>query len=86
IQNQNQGNRNGGNNGQGNQNGNRAHPRLYGLGGDAAVQDNIVVTGTFLINDHYASVWFDSGADRSFTSTTSSKYLKLVPTTLDNVY
>ncbi|GJZ53352.1 putative reverse transcriptase domain-containing protein [Tanacetum coccineum] len=60
--------------------------RLYGLGGDAAVQDNIVVTGTFLINDHYASVWFDSGADRSFTSTTSSKYLKLVPTTLDNVY
>ncbi|GKB51525.1 putative reverse transcriptase domain-containing protein [Tanacetum coccineum] len=42
--NQNQGNRNGGNNGEGNQNGNGAHPRLYGLGGDAAVQDNNVVT------------------------------------------
>ncbi|GKE69021.1 hypothetical protein Tco_1527093, partial [Tanacetum coccineum] len=74
------------NNGQGNQNGNRARPRLYGLGGDAAVQDNIVVTGTFLINDHYASVLFDSGADRSFASTTFSKYLKLVPTTLNTVY
>ncbi|GKC23300.1 putative reverse transcriptase domain-containing protein [Tanacetum coccineum] len=44
--------------------------RLYGLGGDAVVQDNIVVMGTFLINDHYSSVLFDSGADRSFASTT----------------
>ncbi|GKE73979.1 hypothetical protein Tco_1536020, partial [Tanacetum coccineum] len=42
-QNQNQGNRNRGNNGEGNQNGNGAHPRLYGLGGDAAFQDNNVV-------------------------------------------
>nr|GEY42566.1 reverse transcriptase domain-containing protein [Tanacetum cinerariifolium] len=42
------GNRNGGNNGQEKQNGNGAHPRLYGLGGDAAVQDNNVVT-VFLI-------------------------------------
>ncbi|GKD25191.1 putative reverse transcriptase domain-containing protein [Tanacetum coccineum] len=40
------------------------------LGGDAVVQDNIVVMGTFLINDHYSSVLFDSGADRSFASTT----------------
>ncbi|GKD20987.1 putative reverse transcriptase domain-containing protein, partial [Tanacetum coccineum] len=67
-------------------NGNRAHLRLYGLGGDAAVQDNNVATGTFLINDHYASVLFDSGADRSFASTTFSKYLKIVITTLDTVY
>ena len=26
------------------------------------------MTGTFLVNDHYASVLFDSGADRSFVS------------------
>ncbi|GKC94681.1 putative reverse transcriptase domain-containing protein [Tanacetum coccineum] len=85
-QNHNQGNRNGGNNGQGNQNGNGAHPRLYGLGEDAAVQDNNVVTGTFLINNRHASVLFDSCADRSFASTTFSEYLNIVPTTLDTVY
>ncbi|GJT36309.1 putative reverse transcriptase domain-containing protein [Tanacetum coccineum] len=57
-----------------------------GLGGDAAVQDNNVVTGTFLINNHYASVLFNSGADRSFASTTFSEYLNIIPTTLDIVY
>ncbi|GJV62005.1 putative reverse transcriptase domain-containing protein [Tanacetum coccineum] len=56
------------------------------LGGDAAVQDNNVVMSTFLINNHYASVLFDSGADRSFASTTFSEYLNIIPTTLDIVY
>ncbi|GJW30530.1 putative ribonuclease H-like domain-containing protein [Tanacetum coccineum] len=54
--------------------------------GDAAAQDNNVVTGTFLINNHYASVLLDSGADRSFALTTFSEYLNIVPTTLDTVY
>ncbi|GKA80236.1 hypothetical protein Tco_0786832, partial [Tanacetum coccineum] len=85
-QNQNQGNRNGGKNSQGNQNGNGAHLRLYGLGGDAAAQDNNVVTGTFLIINHYTSVLLDSGADRSFALTTFSEYFNIVPTTLDTVY
>ncbi|GJT37026.1 reverse transcriptase domain-containing protein [Tanacetum coccineum] len=35
---------------------------------EAAVQDNNVVNGTFLINNVYASVLFDTGADRSFVS------------------
>ncbi|GJT95726.1 putative reverse transcriptase domain-containing protein [Tanacetum coccineum] len=74
------------NNGQENLNGNRARGRVYGLGRDAAVRDNNVVTGTFLINNHYASVLFDSDSDRSFVSTTFSEYLNIVPTTLDTIY
>ncbi|GKB76496.1 putative reverse transcriptase domain-containing protein [Tanacetum coccineum] len=31
--------------------------------------DSNVVTGTFLLNNHYASIFFDTGADRSFIST-----------------
>ncbi|GJT32346.1 putative reverse transcriptase domain-containing protein [Tanacetum coccineum] len=31
--------------------------------------DANVVTGTFLLNNHYASILFDTGADRSFIST-----------------
>ncbi|GJZ91367.1 hypothetical protein Tco_0663294 [Tanacetum coccineum] len=84
--NQNQGNQNGGKNGQGNQNRNGARGRVYALGEAAAVQDNNVVTGTFLINNHYASVLFDSSADRSFASTTFSEYLNVIPTTLDTKY
>nr|GEX23301.1 hypothetical protein [Tanacetum cinerariifolium]GEZ58345.1 hypothetical protein [Tanacetum cinerariifolium] len=84
--NQNKGNQNGGNSSQGNQNGNGAYGRVYELGRESAVPDNNVVMGTFLINNHYASVLFYSGADRSFAWTTFSEYLNIVPTTIDNVY
>ncbi|GJV88685.1 putative reverse transcriptase domain-containing protein [Tanacetum coccineum] len=46
----------------------------------------IVVTGTFLLNNYYASMLFDSGADRSFVSTTFSVLLDVTPTTLDTSY
>nr|GEY22222.1 hypothetical protein [Tanacetum cinerariifolium] len=85
-QNKNHGNQNGGNNGQGNLNGNGARGKVYGLGGDTAIQGNNVVTGMFPINNHYASVLFDSDTDRSFVSTTFSEYLNIVPTILDIVY
>nr|GEU40858.1 reverse transcriptase domain-containing protein [Tanacetum cinerariifolium] len=65
---------------------NEARGRVYVLGEDAAVQDNNVVTGMFLINNHYASILFDTGADRSFASTTFSEYLNIMPTTLDTKY
>ncbi|GJT96528.1 putative reverse transcriptase domain-containing protein [Tanacetum coccineum] len=84
--NQNQGNRNGENNGQGNKNGNGARGRVYALGEESVVQDNNVVTGMFLINNHYSSILFDSGADRSFASTTFSEYLNVIHTTLDTKY
>ncbi|GJS91910.1 putative reverse transcriptase domain-containing protein, partial [Tanacetum coccineum] len=45
-----------------------------------------IVTGTFLLNNCYASMLFDSGADRSFVSTTFSALLDVTPTTLDTSY
>ncbi|GJS18241.1 putative reverse transcriptase domain-containing protein [Tanacetum coccineum] len=45
-----------------------------------------VVTGTFLLNNHYASILFKTGADRSFISTAFSSMIDIVPTPLDNSY
>ena len=42
--------------------------RVYALGTREAVQDPQVITGTFLVNNLYATVLFDSGAERSFLS------------------
>ncbi|GJR43484.1 reverse transcriptase domain-containing protein [Tanacetum coccineum] len=42
---------------------------------EAAVKVYKVVNGTFLINNVYASVLFDTGADRSFASYAFSKYI-----------
>ncbi|GJS49340.1 putative reverse transcriptase domain-containing protein [Tanacetum coccineum] len=41
---------------------------------------------TFLLNDRYASILFDTGADRSFISTTFSSLIDITPTTLDHYY
>nr|GEW34623.1 putative reverse transcriptase domain-containing protein [Tanacetum cinerariifolium] len=43
-------------------------------------------TGTFLLNNRYASVLFDTGADRSFVSTAFSSLIDIIPTTLDHDY
>ncbi|GJR73805.1 putative reverse transcriptase domain-containing protein [Tanacetum coccineum] len=48
--------------------------------------DSNVVKGTFLLNNHYASMIFDSDADRSFESTTFSTLLDITPDTLDVIY
>ncbi|GKB30231.1 putative reverse transcriptase domain-containing protein, partial [Tanacetum coccineum] len=48
--------------------------------------DSNVVTGMFLLNNHYASVLFDSGTDRSFMLTTFSTLLDIIPDTLDVSY
>ncbi|GKF21545.1 putative reverse transcriptase domain-containing protein, partial [Tanacetum coccineum] len=42
--------------------------------------------GTFLLNDHHAYMLFDSGADRSFVSSTFSKLLDITPSALDVSY
>nr|GEX83507.1 hypothetical protein [Tanacetum cinerariifolium] len=39
--------------------------------------DSNVVTGTFLLNNHYASILFDTGADRSFMSTAFSSLIDI---------
>ncbi|GJS86767.1 putative reverse transcriptase domain-containing protein [Tanacetum coccineum] len=48
--------------------------------------DANVVTGTFLLNNHYASILFDTGADRSFISTAFSSLINIAPTLLENSY
>nr|GEU70687.1 hypothetical protein [Tanacetum cinerariifolium] len=48
--------------------------------------DSNVVTGTFLLNNRYASTLFDTGADRSFISTAFSSLIDIVPTPLGNSY
>ncbi|GKB02221.1 putative reverse transcriptase domain-containing protein [Tanacetum coccineum] len=68
------------------QGGRRAPGRVYSLCAEATVKDNNVVNGTFLINNVYASVLFDTGADRSFVSYAFSKYIDIPPTTLDTNY
>ncbi|GJT96441.1 putative reverse transcriptase domain-containing protein [Tanacetum coccineum] len=66
--------------------GNETTARAYAIGGGGTNPDSNVVTGTFLLNNCYASMLFDSGVDRSFVSTTFSALLKVAPTTLDTSY
>nr|GEZ99727.1 hypothetical protein [Tanacetum cinerariifolium] len=63
-----------------------ARGKAYVLGGGDANPDSNVVKGTFLFNNHYVFVLFDSGADRSFVSTTFSTLLDVTPDTLDVSY
>ncbi|GKF41004.1 putative reverse transcriptase domain-containing protein [Tanacetum coccineum] len=63
-----------------------ASGKAYVLGGGDANPDSNVVKGTFLLNNHYASMIFDSGADRSFVTTTFSTLLDITPDTLDVSY
>ncbi|GJS63557.1 putative reverse transcriptase domain-containing protein [Tanacetum coccineum] len=48
--------------------------------------DSNVVTGTFIVNNRYASILFDTGANRSFVSIAFSSLIDIVPTTLDHDY
>ncbi|GJY91871.1 putative reverse transcriptase domain-containing protein [Tanacetum coccineum] len=73
LKDQNRGNKTGNKNGIG-----EAKGKSYVLGEGDANRDSNAVTGTFLLNNHYASVLFDLGADRSFVS-----ILDIIPDTLD---
>nr|GEW85399.1 putative reverse transcriptase domain-containing protein [Tanacetum cinerariifolium] len=48
--------------------------------------DTNVITGTFILNNRYAKILFDTGADRSFVSTTFSALIDITPNTLENHY
>ncbi|GKE26564.1 putative reverse transcriptase domain-containing protein, partial [Tanacetum coccineum] len=63
-----------------------ARGKAYVLGGGDANPDSNVVKGTFLLNNHYAFILFDLGADRSFVLTTFSTLLDITPDTLDVIY
>ncbi|GJR18550.1 putative reverse transcriptase domain-containing protein [Tanacetum coccineum] len=75
------------NNNRGNQAGNGgATTRAYAVGNAGKNPDSNVVIGTFLLNNHYASILFDTGADKSFVSTAFSSLIDIVPTILDQYY
>ncbi|GJS14707.1 putative reverse transcriptase domain-containing protein [Tanacetum coccineum] len=64
----------------------KAQAKVYVVGNAGANPDNNVVTGTFLLNNRYASILFDTGADRSFVSTAFSSRIVITPTALDHDY
>ncbi|GJS49784.1 putative reverse transcriptase domain-containing protein [Tanacetum coccineum] len=74
-----------GNTNQGN-NRNRAQGRAFALGVVEAPQDPNVVTGTFSLNDHFATVLFDSGADYSFISTNFLPLINMKPSVISPGY
>ncbi|GKD40194.1 putative reverse transcriptase domain-containing protein [Tanacetum coccineum] len=53
---------------------------------DAEPQSPNVVTGTFLLNNRYASILFDSSYDRSFVDTRFSSMLDIDPVKIDTSY
>nr|GFA54397.1 reverse transcriptase domain-containing protein [Tanacetum cinerariifolium] len=71
-----------GRNGQGGNN----HEGVYQLGAVNAQKDPKVVTGTFLLNNHYATALFDSSADRRFVSTKFSTLINIKPVEIDTSY
>nr|GFA67538.1 hypothetical protein [Tanacetum cinerariifolium] len=74
------------NNNRGNQGRNdNAQARVYVVRNAGANLDN-AVAGTFLLNNLYSYILFDTGADRSFVSTTFSSQIDITPIALDHQY
>nr|GEZ79562.1 hypothetical protein [Tanacetum cinerariifolium] len=63
-----------------------APAKLYAVGRAGTDPDSNVVTSTFLLNNRYASVLFDTGADKSFVSTAFSSQINITPSTLNHCY
>ncbi|GJT25970.1 putative reverse transcriptase domain-containing protein [Tanacetum coccineum] len=75
------------NNNRGNQAGNGNAPaKVYAVGHAGTNPDSNIMTGTFLLNNIYVSVLFNTGADRSFVSTAFSSHIDITPTALDHYY
>ncbi|GKE53182.1 reverse transcriptase domain-containing protein [Tanacetum coccineum] len=60
--------------------------RAYVVGTARTNPNSNVVTCTFLLNNNYASILIDTGADRSFVSIAFSSLIDIIPTTLDHGY
>ncbi|GKC06003.1 putative reverse transcriptase domain-containing protein [Tanacetum coccineum] len=75
------------NNNRGNPAGNvNALAKVYAVGHAGTNPESNVVTGTFLLNNSYASILFDTSADRSFVSTAFNPQIDITPTVLDHYY
>ncbi|GJR99957.1 ribonuclease H-like domain-containing protein [Tanacetum coccineum] len=65
---------------------NRAQGRAFALGVAKSPQDPNIVMGTFSLNDHFATVLFDSGADYSFISTNFFPLINMKPSVINPSY
>nr|GFD23467.1 reverse transcriptase domain-containing protein [Tanacetum cinerariifolium] len=63
--------------------GNEVTAKAYAISEGGTNPDSNIVTCTFLLNNCYAFMLFDSGADRSFVLTTFNALLDVAPSTLD---
>ncbi|GJW23610.1 putative reverse transcriptase domain-containing protein [Tanacetum coccineum] len=62
-----------------------AHGRAYVVVENPQQNPNVVM-GTFLLNDHYACILFDSGAEKSFVSSAFTHFINIAPATLNTSY
>ncbi|GKB33013.1 putative reverse transcriptase domain-containing protein, partial [Tanacetum coccineum] len=67
-------------------NDNQTHGRAFIMGANEAGQNPNVMTGTFSLNNHYATILFDSGADYSFISTKFMPLIDVKPSILNHSY
>ena len=65
---------------------NNAQARAFVIGAKDAREDPNVVTGTFLVNNHFASILFDTGADYSFMSVEFKRTLGIESSRLEVPY
>ncbi|GKC05724.1 putative reverse transcriptase domain-containing protein [Tanacetum coccineum] len=63
-----------------------AKGRAFNINVADALQDPNVMTGTFSLNDHFATILFDSGADFSFISTNFAPLLNVKPSIVNPGY
>nr|GEW21726.1 hypothetical protein [Tanacetum cinerariifolium] len=87
----NSGNANTGNNqrttGANQRGGNGSAPtKVYMVDNAGTNPDSNIITGTFLLNNCYASILFDTGADMSFVSTEFGSQIDITPTAYDYYY
>ncbi|GJV54637.1 putative reverse transcriptase domain-containing protein [Tanacetum coccineum] len=66
--------------------GEEARGRAYVIRDAEKQQGPNVVMGTFLLNNRYATVLFDSGSDKSFVNTSFSHLIDINPVILDTSY
>ncbi|GJZ07629.1 reverse transcriptase domain-containing protein, partial [Tanacetum coccineum] len=67
-------------------NGNPTRGRAFNINAVDALQDPNIVTDSFSLNDHFATVLFDSGADFSFISTNFATLLNVKPSIVNTGY
>nr|GFC25328.1 hypothetical protein [Tanacetum cinerariifolium] len=68
-----------------NQQNDGAHARAYVVVQNVHPNPNLV-TSTFLLNDHYASILFDLSVEKSFLSIEFTPFINISPATIDTSY